>query len=171
MLIDERIHKEMTKKKEFKHSLLIVIAVVVIILAALVFLNKPVETVTDADHFLVLNGFELSDFFRTYQIAAVVRFMNNIYTQETVAEEMKSIFALGNGSGKTTDEKFIADLNVKLDNDLVKEASEKMIGNYNESMKNIHSAAEQDAFKSELFQRLRGFLVEFNKERLRLGSE
>lgn len=161
----------MTKKKEFKHSLLIVIAVVIIIFAALVFLNKPVETVTDADHFLVLNGFELDDFFRTYQIAAVVRFMNNIYTQETVAEEMKSIFALGNGSGKTTDEKFIADLNAKLENDLVKEASEKMIGNYNESMKHIHSADEQDAFKAELFQRLKGFLVEFNKERLRLASE
>ena len=161
----------MSKKKEFKHTLLIVIFVVMMVFAAFIFFNKPVENVSDAGHFLVKNGFELGDYFKAYQIAAVMRFMNAEYSTETVNATLESIFTFGDGDGKKKDEEFIARMADKMELDVVKEAASKMIDDFDKSLLSIPSKTEQDAFKAEVFQRLRGFLVEFNKERLRLGAK
>lgn len=161
----------MTKKTEFKHSLLIVIFVVIIVFAAFIFLNKPKVDHSSAEHFLVSNGYYLGDYFKGYQIAAVVRFMNNIYTADAMKELLSSVFIEGNGDSKKTDEKFISAVTEKLENDLVKKASDKMLEEFNTSLNHIKTKPEQDSFKSEIFQRLRGFLVEYNKERLRLGLQ
>jgi hypothetical protein len=159
----------MAKKKEFKHTLLIVIFVVIIVFAAFIFFYKPVENASDAGQFLVKNGFELGDYFKAYQIAAVMRFMNAEYSTETVKATLESIFTLGNGDGKKADEEFIARMAGKMELDVVKEAASKMIDDFDKSLMSIPVKAERDAFKAEIFQRLRGYMVEFNKERLRLN--
>jgi uncharacterized protein YxeA len=161
----------MAKKKEFKHTLLVIIFVVIMVFAAFIFFNKPVENVSDAEHFLVKSGFDLGDYFKSYQIAAVVKFMNEKYSPETVAAELNSVFTFGNGNGKKTDDEFIKKLADNMELDVVKEAASKMIDDFDKSLQSIPGKAEQDAYKAELFQRLRGYLVEYNKERLRLGAE
>jgi hypothetical protein len=161
----------MVKKKEFKHALLITIFIVILIFAAFIFLNKPKENHSDAEHFLVTSGFELGDYFKSYQIAAVVRFINNLYPADTVKEMLSSVFTEGNGDGKKTDEQFLSALTEKMEADIVKTATDKMLMDFNNSMSHIAQKADQESFKTELLQRLRGFLVEYNKERIRLNVE
>lgn len=159
----------MAKTKEFKHALIIVIFVVVLIFAAFIFLNKPKEDHSNAEHFLVSSGMKLGDYFKSYQIAAVVRFINNVYPADEVKEMLSSVFTAGNGNGKKTDDQFMAIISEKTEVDVVKTAAEEMLLDFNNSMSHIKEKTGQDNFKMELFQRLRGFLVEYNKERIRLS--
>ena len=159
----------MSKKKEFKHGLLIVIFIVILIFAAFIFINKPKTDHSNAEHFLVSSGFELGDYFKSYQIATVVRFINNVYPADSAKEMLSSVFTQGNGNGKKTDEKFLSVLSEKMEVEIVKTAADKMLMDFNNSLSHIPQKAEQESFKTELFQRLRGFLVEYNKERIRLN--
>ena len=82
---------------------------------------------------------------------------------------LSSVFTMGNGNGKKTDDQFMASISEKMEADIVRAAAEEMLLDFNNSMSHIKEKAGQDNFKMELYQRLRGFLVEYNKERIRLG--
>jgi|GEM_PF-5228378 len=157
----------MNEKKELKYPVLIMIIVLAVIFAALILYGTSKGHSVNAEHFALEQGHMLYNHFEVYKASAVVKFLYRVYDREMLQKELELIFIDTGSEGKETDHEFIKILKSKSDFPVVIDATDKMLKNYNEAVEKIGKEMQIEEFKHELFLRMKGFLVDFNNERIR----
>ncbi|MBN2135344.1 MAG: hypothetical protein JW737_06400 [Acidobacteria bacterium] len=157
----------MTDKKDSKLPIILVVFVTGFIMVLIMLLGSGSGHHVSAEHFMIQQGQHLSDFFTEYRISAIIDFMQKTYDAETVTEELDALFIRKNNGESTIDQEFIDSLLAKTTIPIVQEASNSLSLNYQKALSSLENDQEKEEFKKQVFQRLRGFLLDYNKERIR----
>ncbi len=157
----------MTESKEFKHAILVVILVTAVIFTGLIFLGNSSGHHVDAEHFAINQGKMMFNYFAEYRAAAVITFLKDIPLDEDFAEDVKSVIYRRENGKELFDEEYMEKLHQLSETPVAKELSSMMEENYKHALETLKDEDEIHDFKTALYQRLRGTLLDFNKERIR----
>lgn len=159
----------MTETDTSKKGILIIILVTVLVITGLIFLGKLGGHGVNAEHFAIEQGKMMFDHMSEYKASAVVSFMEQIFSDKEMSEELEHIFTQKVENKEVPDHEFIKILENNAQVNVVIELSEKLRENYDHALSSFDSEEDMDDFKTELHLKLRSFLLDYNKERIRHG--
>jgi hypothetical protein len=161
----------MKENKVSKLPILITVLATALIIVLLILTGNGKGKHVDAEHFVVQQGYKLSDYFNNYKASTVISFMNRVYGQELITKDLEELFTIKNDSEVKTDSETIIFLNAIAEKEIVQTAVNDMFNDYSKSLESIENDVKKDEFKKHLYQQLRGFLLDYSKERTRHKSK